>query len=300
LPLVGQNCGTTTTSTSGVSSAITYYAAVGIAANTVITQTLVSGTKVAATPSFGNLNLPPGDVALALPLSSQETVAGYLQAGDRIDIIATTSNGDTTFAFEDLPVISVGGPSTTAGANGTGQSSASGGLIVLQVTRSQALGITEMEKNGDIYDVVLRSPADYGHGYIPTTTTPANGYTQSCTPGTKVNPIIEQDLLQANASVAQASQALIAAQKQYNAANSSLQSLPAGSSKANAAKQQVLADSATVAQDQFSLIQANNEVQADEAVLYCGASNASAQSQNNGLAEGSPQMLPNLFGSVFG
>jgi pilus assembly protein CpaB len=297
--LVGAACsesnGLSVSQTATTSSTLDYYAVVPIAANTVITGTLVSPNKVTQTPSFGSLNLPPGDVAIAIPLTSQQAVAGYLQAGDRIDFISTGANGNVGFTYQDLLVLGVGSPSTT----GQAASSAGGGLVVLQVTRSQALGIEELEKDGAIYTVALRSAADYGHGYIPTTISPADQYSQACTPGTSVNPIIEEDLQQAQQAVAAASKTYSAAQKQYNKDNTTLQSLPSGSANETTAKQLVLADSATLAQDQFALIQAQNLVQSDQAVLYCGATAAGSASTSS-VSQGSPQMLQNLFGLNIG
>jgi pilus assembly protein CpaB len=297
--LVGAACsesnGLSVRQTATTSSTLDYYAVVPIAANTVITGTLVSPNKVTQTPSFGSLNLPPGEVAIAIPLTSQQAVAGYLQAGDRIDFISTGANGNVGFTYQDLLVLGVGSPSTT----GQAASSAGGGLVVLQVTRSQALGIEELEKDGAIYTVALRSAADYGHGYIPTTISPADQYSQACTPGTSVNPIIEEDLQQAQQAVAAASKTYSAAQKQYNKDNTTLQSLPSGSANETTAKQLVLADSATLAQDQFALIQAQNLVQSDQAVLYCGAT-AAGSASNSSVSQGSPQMLQNLFGLNIG
>ena len=302
-PLVGEACATTI----GVSSSqqpaasqattLNYFAVVPIAPNTEITANLVSPSKVVQTPSFGSLNLPPGDVAIAIPLSAQQAVAGYLQAGDRIDIIASAASGNTNFSFQDIPVLGIGAPQTTASG---AASSSSGGLVVLQVTRSQALGIEELEKTGSIYTVALRSAADYGHGYIPTTITPADNYTQACTPGTKVNPIIEEDLQQAQRAVTLASKTFSSAQTQFNKDNTTLQSMSSGSAGEPAAQQLVQADAATLAQDQFSLIQAQNEVTADQAVLYCGATAAQGQSSASGYASGSSQMMQNLFGFGIG
>ncbi|HVD03672.1 MAG TPA: RcpC/CpaB family pilus assembly protein [Candidatus Dormibacteraeota bacterium] len=298
--LVGEACATSAgvSSTTGTQpTTLSYYAVVPISANTVVTQNLVSPSKVAQTPSFGNLNLPPGDVAIAIPLTAQQAVAGYLQAGDRIDIIASTGGGNTQYSFEDIPVLGIGAPSTTASG---AASSSSGGLVVLQTTRSQALGIEELEKTGAIYTIALRSATDYGHGYIPTTISPADNYTQACTVGTKVNPIIEEDLQQAQASVTAATKTYTLAQQQYNKDNSALQTLASNSPQQPVAKQLVLSDAATLAQDQFSLLEASNAVTSDQSVLYCGATAAQSQSNSSGYAAGNSSMMQNLFGFSIG
>ncbi|MFZ0995190.1 MAG: RcpC/CpaB family pilus assembly protein [Candidatus Dormiibacterota bacterium] len=293
--LVVAACSTTvgvSSSQPSVTTTSNYYAVVAIAPNTVITQDLVSVNRATQSPTFGNLNLPAGDVAISIPITAQEAVAGYLQAGDRIDIVGVDKSGDTDFTFEDLPVISVGAPTTTGGAS----SSSGGGLIVLQLTRSQALGVTEMVEDGSIYTIALRSSADYGHGYVPITATPADEYTQACVAGSTVNPIIEEDLQSAQAAVKTASETYNTAHRQYNKDNTALQSLSGSGSAVQAAKALVLQDSATLAQDQFSLIEAQNELASDQAVLYCGSSSAGSQSAAAGNNSGSPQMLENLFG----
>lgn len=58
----------------------------------------------------------------------------------------------------------------------------------------------------------------------------------------------------------------------------------------------MLQDSSTLAQDQFSLIEAQNELASDQAVLYCGSTSAQSSSAAAGNNSGSPQMLQNLFG----
>lgn len=280
-------------SQSVTTTASNYYAVVPITPNTVITQNNVSVNKATQSPSFGNLNLPAGEVAVAIPATAQESVAGYLQVGDRIDIIGLDSSGNTQFTFEDLPVISIGAPST---ATGSSSSSSAGGLIVLQVTRSQALGITEMVSDGSIYTFALRSSADFGHGYIPISATPADQFTQACVPGSTVNPIIQEDMQSAQQAVTAATTTYNAAHKRYTKDNTALQSLSGGGSTVQTAKAQVLTDAATLAQDQFSLIEAQNILASDQAVLYCGSTNANSASSASGNNSGSSQMLQNLFG----
>lgn len=294
--LVAAACSTTvgvSSSQSSVTTLSNYYAVVAIAPNTVITQDLVSVNRATQSPTFGNLNLPAGDVAISIPITSQEAVAGYLQAGDRIDIIGVNSTGATQWTFEDLPVISVGAPSTTTGG---ASSSSAGGLIVLQLTRSQALGVSEMVRDGSIYTIALRASADYSHGYVPVTSTPADEYSQACVAGSTVNPVIEEDLQSAQQAVTAATETYDTAHKQYKKDNTALQSLSGNGSAVQAAKALVLQDSATLSQDQFSLIEAQNELASDQAVLYCGSSSAQASSGAAGNASGSPQMLENLFG----
>ena len=293
--LVRQTCASTAGVSAGQTTSTTasnYYAVVPITPDTVITQNLVSVNKATQSPAFGSLNLPAGEVAVSIPITAQQSVAGYLQVGDRIDIIGVDGSGNTDFTFEDLPVISVGAPSATGGAS----SSSGGGLIVLELTRSQALGVTEMVHSSAIYTIALRSSADYGHGYIPITSTPADQYTQACVAGTTVNPIIQEDMQSAQQAVTAATTTYNTAHKQYNKDNTALESLSGNGAAVQTAKAQVLSDSATLAQDQFALIEAQNELASDQAVLYCGSSSAAGSSAAAGNNSGSAQMLQNLFG----
>src|SRR5487761_30279 len=244
--LVRQTCASTAGVSAGQTTSTTasnYYAVVPITPDTVITQNLVSVNKATQSPAFGSLNLPAGEVAVSIPITAQQSVAGYLQVGDRIDIIGVDGSGNTDFTFEDLPVISVGAPSATGGAS----SSSGGGLIVLELTRSQALGVTEMVHSSAIYTIALRSSADYGHGYIPITSTPADQYTQACVAGTTVNPIIQEDMQSAQQAVTAATTTYNTAHKQYNKDNTALESLSGNGAAVQTAKAQVLSDSATLA-----------------------------------------------------
>ncbi|MGH7610679.1 MAG: RcpC/CpaB family pilus assembly protein [Candidatus Dormibacteria bacterium] len=269
-----------------------YYATVPITADTVITGSLVSPNKSTQQPSTGNLNLPAGEVALAVQLNANETVGGYLQPGDHIDFVASDSNGGTDFAYEDIPVLAVGAPGSASNTSG-------GSLVILQVTRSQALGISEMVKSGTVYTVVLRSSSDYGHGYVPTSAdSAANDYNQACVAGTSVNPIIEEDLQEAKQAVKSATTTFDSEQKQYNKDNTTLQQ--ATGTAVTAAKAQVLTDASTLAQDQFALVEAENEMSSDQSVLYCGAQNAAGASGASGLGSGSPGLIQSLFGFSIG
>jgi len=73
--LVRQTCATTagvSATQSPTTTVSDYYAVVPITPNTVITQSLVSVNKVTQSPTFGNLNLPAGQVAVAVPITAQE------------------------------------------------------------------------------------------------------------------------------------------------------------------------------------------------------------------------------------
>ncbi len=111
-----------------------------------------------------------------------------------------------------------------------------------------------------------------------------------------MNPIIQEDLQTAQQGVTAATTTYNSEHKLYNKDNTSLQSLSGNGSAVQAAKAQVLSDSATLAQDQFALIEAQNELASDQAVLYCGSTTANSSSALAGNNSGSSQMLQNLFG----
>ena len=77
------------------------------------------------------LPIPPGYVAVAIPTSEQTGVAGYVQVGDRISILASVNtqvfgSGQSVLAvrtvFRDVPVLRVGPVATTQGASQVGTS----------------------------------------------------------------------------------------------------------------------------------------------------------------------------------
>jgi pilus assembly protein CpaB len=77
------------------------------------------------------LPIPQGFVAVAIPTSEQAGVAGYVQVGDRISILASVNtqvfgSGQSVLAvrtvFRDVPVLRVGPVATTQGASQVGTS----------------------------------------------------------------------------------------------------------------------------------------------------------------------------------
>ena len=88
----------------------------------VLANALVTSTDpIVAEPSF--LAIPQGFVAMTIPTSEQQGVAGAIQPGDYIGIIATVDKGSTTVSktiFNNVHVIQVGTTSVTItpGRNG--------------------------------------------------------------------------------------------------------------------------------------------------------------------------------------
>jgi pilus assembly protein CpaB len=100
------------------------YALVSIATGQPVlaNELVAAGSDLSATGA-AFLDIPSNFVAITIPTSEQQGVAGYIQPGDYIGIIATVQKGDQTVTrtvFNNVHVIRVGTTSTsiTAGRNG--------------------------------------------------------------------------------------------------------------------------------------------------------------------------------------
>jgi Flp pilus assembly protein CpaB len=105
-------------------------------------QAITSNEVVRASQALGSqseyLPIPSGFVALTIPTSEQQGVAGFIQPGDYISVIATVSTAGHVASmtiFTNLHVIRVGTN------NSSGSSSGAGSLTVV-VTQCQAEVIT--------------------------------------------------------------------------------------------------------------------------------------------------------------
>ena len=125
-------------------------------------QVIASNDVVKASQALGShsefLPIPSGYVALTIPTSEQQGVAGYIQPDDYISVIATVqSNGKiaSLTIFTNLHVIRVGTNGSTSG------SSAASSLTVV-VTECQAEVITWFLQNASL-KYSLESNQDYLH-----------------------------------------------------------------------------------------------------------------------------------------
>jgi Flp pilus assembly protein CpaB len=128
-----------------------------------------SSDAISVSPSF--LAIPQGFVAVALPTSEQQGVAGAIQPGDYIGIIATVDKGASTASktiFNNVHVIQVGtstvtltpgrnGPTATR-VPGTGQSS-----LTVVVPECDAEYLTWFLAKTNLR-YTLESPSDYNKG----------------------------------------------------------------------------------------------------------------------------------------
>ena len=129
---------------------------------TIVTDEAISSNLVAkpgqtlgAQSEF--LPIPSGYVGLTIPTSEQQGVAGYIQPGDYISVIATVTSGikiASKTVFIDLHVIRVGMSSAAGGAPSTATS------LTVVVTECQAEYITWFITNASL-KYTLESYQDY-------------------------------------------------------------------------------------------------------------------------------------------
>jgi pilus assembly protein CpaB len=163
-------------------------ARVDIPAGLAVTANLITTTTDQLNSSDATfLPIPSGYVAVTIPTSEQTGVAGYVQLGDRLTVLATISTAAfgagppkpvVRTVFRDLIVIRVGPASTTA-QSGSGQLTSS--LTVL-VTSCDAEFLFWLLNNA-ILKYELESSSDYG-----TTPTSPNSSCPSLTSPTGVGP----------------------------------------------------------------------------------------------------------------
>jgi Flp pilus assembly protein CpaB len=127
-----------------------------------ITANLVAkpGQSLGAQSEF--LPIPSGFVALTIPTSEQQGVAGYVQPGDYISVIATVASGvkvSSQTVFVNLHVIRVG----TLAASADPTATANATSLTIVVTACQAEYITWFLTYASLkYE--LASYQDYGPG----------------------------------------------------------------------------------------------------------------------------------------
>jgi Flp pilus assembly protein CpaB len=137
----------------------------------IIDKMLIDKAALKETHSNASLLLEKGTVAVAMPVTINSNVAEAIQAGDRVDIIATfTSQPAPTGSQTSLPVIAtqhtlqdvlilqVGpwpGPSSKA------QSSSAVTVVTMQLKEQDALVLKYAEQNANHITLVLRPANDH-------------------------------------------------------------------------------------------------------------------------------------------
>jgi pilus assembly protein CpaB len=139
---------------------------VTIATGEAITTNLVAKLGQALATQSAFLTIPSGYVAMTIPTSEEQGVAGYIQPGDYIAVIATVTSGAKVASltvFTHLHVIQVGIASTTPG--GGTASSATATSLTIVVTQCQAEYITWFLTFASLKYELL-SYQDYGPGSV--------------------------------------------------------------------------------------------------------------------------------------
>ncbi len=177
-----------------VSQVTNQAAAVPILKGQPITSNVVSASPdELITGQQSYLPIPPGFVARAIPTSEQQGVAGYVAAGDFVNVVATIdttllqpgSQGRTVTKtiFENLHVIRVGPIVPQAGGKqGAGQGVSSS--LVVTMTACDAEVLDWFIGTGARLTYVLLSYKDY----VPAPTQPNPGCPSSTAPGAGVGP----------------------------------------------------------------------------------------------------------------
>jgi pilus assembly protein CpaB len=134
----------------------------------VTSNLLVKSPDLVTAGQTAFLPIPTGFVALTVPTSEQQGVAGYIQAGDYISIVAIMKPKSADFSnvrtvFTQVHVLRVGPASGTEAGSGQPQSAQGGGVatsLTLIVTECQAEYINWFLTNGTV-KYVLESYKDY-------------------------------------------------------------------------------------------------------------------------------------------
>jgi pilus assembly protein CpaB len=135
-----------------------------VLANAIVTSADPTGPE----PSF--LPIPQGFVAMTIPTSEQQGVAGYIQPGDYIGIIATVDKGQATTSrtiFNNVHVIQVGTATVniTSGRNGptSNRVAGAGSSLTIVVNQCDAEYLTWFLAKTNLR-YTLESNSDYNKG----------------------------------------------------------------------------------------------------------------------------------------
>jgi Flp pilus assembly protein CpaB len=136
-------------------AAFTLYAGLPIFSSEVTTTPTAAGAAVAGLPAV----LPTGYVAFALPYSPAASsgtgmgTGGFIQTGDRIDILVNNGAGTVYWAYENVLVLalgeSTGAPVASSSASPAASSSAAAtaapGLVMVELSRQDAAAMAAVE-----------------------------------------------------------------------------------------------------------------------------------------------------------
>jgi Flp pilus assembly protein CpaB len=137
------------------------YAASAIVAGLPILSSEVTATPAAAAAAAAGLPavLPSGYVAFALPYSPAASsgsgmgTGGFIQTGDRIDILVNNGAGTTTWAYQNVLVLAIGqsngapvaSSSASPAASSSAGAAAAPALVMVELSRQDAAAMAAVE-----------------------------------------------------------------------------------------------------------------------------------------------------------
>jgi Flp pilus assembly protein CpaB len=153
------------------------YAASALVAGLPILSSEVTTTPAAAAAPVAGLPavLPTGYVAFALPYNPAASsgtgmgTGGFIQTGDRIDILVNTGAGATTYwAYENVLVLALGqstgapvASSSASPAASSAAATAAPGLVMVELSRQDAAAMAAVEDDGWTVQYLIVSTHDY-------------------------------------------------------------------------------------------------------------------------------------------
>ena len=146
---------------SAMTDVVGFVPLVSIQQGEIISANDVAKPSEALGAQSGYLPIPQGYVGLTIPTSEQQGVAGYIQPGDYISVIATVSGAgkiSTKTIYWDVRVIKVGTPGSASNSNATS--------LTIVVSQCQAEIITWFLTYASL-KYVLESYKDYLANGVP-------------------------------------------------------------------------------------------------------------------------------------
>ena len=153
------------------------YAASAIVAGLPILSSEVTATPAAAAAAVAGLPavLPTGYVAFALPYSPAASsgtgmgTGGFIQTGDRIDILVNNGGATTYWAYENVLVLAIGqsngapvaSSSASPAASSSAGAAAAPALVMVELSRQDAAAMAAVEDDTWTIQYLIVSSNDY-------------------------------------------------------------------------------------------------------------------------------------------
>ncbi len=153
------------------------YAASAIVAGLPILRSEVTATLAPAAAAVAGLPavLPSGYVAFALPYSPAASsgtgmgTGGFIQTGDRIDILVNNGAGTTAWAYQNVLVLALGqsngapvaSSSASPAASSSAVAAAAPALVMVELSRQDAAAMAAVEDDTWTIQYLIVSSSDY-------------------------------------------------------------------------------------------------------------------------------------------